>query len=310
MAGLWASFQPPASAGSFTPELMLLLTDGSVLIHDAGDGKGTKNWIRLTPDSRGSYPTGSWSSLLPMANARQFFSSAVLPDGRVYVMGGEYSDAGDGSGDTPLGEIFDPQTNMWSPMNKPAAFDWIKGDAPGAVLPDGRVLFGNLDTPRPPPSPPFSTAIWDPAADQWTVAGSGSGTLTTDTRQNSSCTEETWTLLPDGSVLTADVYGEPHTERYVPSIDEWVSTGKSPASLVITTLTDPTGANINVREIGPAILLPDGRVFAIGGTGQTALYTPPPVGSDPKTNPGTWAAWPGVPGRHPPERSMAHLDRG
>jgi hypothetical protein len=291
MAGSWASFQLPASVGSFTPELMLLLTDGSVLIHDAGDGTGGANWIRLTPDSRGNYPTGTWSSPVAMANTRQYFSSAVLRDGRVYVMGGEYCNAGDGSGDAPLGEIFDLQTNTWSPMSKPVAFDWIQGDAPGAVLPDGRVLFGNLDTP----SPPFSTAIWDPAANRWTVAGSGSGTLTTDTRQNSNCTEETWTLLPDGSVLTADVYGQPHTERYVPSIDEWVSTGTTPASLVITTITDPTGANINVYEIGPAILLPDGRVFAVGGTGQTALYMPPPAGRDPKTNPGTWAAGPAFP---------------
>jgi hypothetical protein len=277
--------------GSFTPELMLLLTDGSVLIHDAGDGTGTSNWIRLTPDSGGNYPTGAWSSLLPMAHTRQYFSSAVLRDGRVYVMGGEYSNAGDGSGDTPFGEIFDPQTNTWSAMNKPAAFDWIQGDAPGAVLPDGRVLFGNLDTP----SPPFSTAIWDPGTGDWAVAGSGSGTRTTDTRQNSSCTEETWTLLPDGSVLTADVYGQPHTERYVPSIDEWVSAGRTPASLVITTITDPSGASINVSEIGPAILLPDGRVFVIGGTGQTALYTPAPAGSGPKTNPGIWAAGPAFP---------------
>jgi hypothetical protein len=288
MAGSWASFQPPHSVGSFTPGLMLLLTDGSVLIHDAGDGHGNNNWIRLTPDSTGHYPTGTWSSLLPMANSRQYFSSAVLRDGRVYVMGGEDSNAG---ADTPLGEIFDPQTSTWTPMNKPAAFDWIQGDAPGAVLPDGRVLFGNLDTP----SPPFSTAIWDPVTDDWNVAGSGSGTLTTDTRQNSNCTEETWTLLPDGSVLTADVYGQPHTERYVPSIDEWVPAGTSPTSLVIATITDPAGVNINVCEIGPAILLPDGRVFAIGGTGQTALYTPPPAGSDPRTNPGTWAAGPPFP---------------
>jgi hypothetical membrane protein len=289
--GSWASFQPPKSAGSFTPELMLLLTDGSVLIHDAGDGTGTSNWIRLTPDSSGSYPTGRWSSLLPMSNTRQYFSSAVLRDGRVYVMGGEYSNAGDGSGDTPLGEIFDPQINTWCPMQKPTAFGWIQGDAPAAVLPDGRVLFGNLDSP----SPPFSTAIWDPVTGDWTVAGSGAGTLATDTRQNSSCTEETWTLLPDGSVLTANVYGEPRTERYVPSIDEWVSAGTPPVILVITRITDPTGVNINVSEIGPAILLPDGRVFAIGGTGQTALYTPPPAGSDPKTNPGTWAAGPPFP---------------
>ena len=49
-----------------------------------------------------------------------------------------------------------------------------------------------------------------------------------------------------------------------------------------------------VPEIGPAILLPDGRVFAIGATGATALYTPDP---DP-TIAGTWAGGPSLVDAH------------
>jgi hypothetical protein len=40
-------------------------------------------------------------------------------------------------------------------------------------------------------------------------------------------------------------------------------------------------------ELGPALLLPDGRVFQIGAEGHTALYNP-------STN--TWTAGPTVPG--------------
>ena len=69
-----------------------------------------------------------------MVNTRQFFASGVLRDGHVFVIGGEDSDAGD---DTPLGEIFDPLTNTRSPLNKPASFDWIQGDAVSCILPDG-----------------------------------------------------------------------------------------------------------------------------------------------------------------------------
>jgi hypothetical protein len=203
VGGSWSSFSPPSSAGSFAPETMLLLTDGSVLMHSAAGGSsnysGSNQWIRLTPDSKGNYPTGTWSALLTMSNTRQFFSSAVLPDGRVYVMGGEYTDANGAGRDGSLGEIFDPHTNLWSPMSKPDSFGWIQGDASGAVLADGRVLLGNLQTT----SPPFTTALWDPVTDDWTVAGSAFGTLITDTK-NSNCNEETWTLLPDGSVLTVD----------------------------------------------------------------------------------------------------------
>ena len=283
MGGSWVAFAAPSWVGSFSYDTMLLLTDGSVLIHDAYQA----DWLRLTPDGHGSYPTGSWSPKLQMANSRQFFSSGVLRDGRVYVIGGEYSSAG---GDTPLGEIFDPGTNTWGPLVKPPEFDFIDADAAGAVLADGRVLLGDKNTA----SPPFKTALWDPATGEWTVAGSAFGTRTTDTK-NSICNEETWTLLPDGSVLTVNTFDEPHTERYIPSLDEWVSTGTTPSVLPLTTITDPTGATVGIFEIGPAIVLPDGRVFAIGGTGQTALYTPPPAGSDPRTTPGTWALGPAFP---------------
>src|SRR5439155_8990351 len=44
-------------------------------------------------------------------------------------------------------------------------------------------------------------------------------------------------------------------------------------------------------EIGPAFLLPDGRVFAIGATAHTALYTPPATATDP----GNWVAGPDYP---------------
>lgn len=60
-----------------------------------------------------------------MANTRQYFASGLLKDGRWWVVGGEYSDAG---GDTPLGEIFNPTTNTWSKMNKDPNFNWIQGD--------------------------------------------------------------------------------------------------------------------------------------------------------------------------------------
>ena len=282
MGGTWgtAVFTPE---GSFSCDTMLLLTDGSVLVHDAS----SVNWLRLTPDAQGKYETGRWSGLLPMANTRDAFASGVMQDGRVYVVGGEHSDAGH---DTPLGEIFDPAQNTWGPLVKPADFDYIQGDAPSCVLANGNALFGNLQAW----SPPFKTALWDPLSDSWKYAGSGFGTLTQDTKA-ADCDEETWNLLPDGSVLTVNTNNPPHAERYIPSIDEWVSAGTTPNSLVLYLITDPTGLEVSVDEIGPAILLPDGRLFAIGGTGQTALYTPPPAGSDPKMTPGTWLPGPSFP---------------
>ena len=58
--------------------------------------------------------------------------------------------------------------------------------------------------------------------------------------------EEGFTLLPDGSVLTVDVPNGTHAERYFPQTDTWTSAGNTVAPLAAFT------------EIGPQVLRPDG----------------------------------------------------
>src|SRR5271165_2668576 len=69
-------------------ELMLLLSDGSVMAANQGNSIG-KAWYRLTPDRHGSYVNGTWSTLASMHDTRLYYSSQVLRDGRVFVAGGE-----------------------------------------------------------------------------------------------------------------------------------------------------------------------------------------------------------------------------
>ena len=76
--------------------------------------------------------------------------------------------------------------------------------------------------------------------------------------------EETWTLLPDGSVITVSCANHPHAERYIPSTGSWISAGSTPVELV----------QASSIEIGPAVLLPDGRVFTVGATGRTEPTDP------------------------------------
>ena len=221
-----------------------------------------------------------------MANNRQFFASGVLKDGRVFICGGEYSSAG---GDTPLGEIFDPLTDTWSTLVKPSGFSWVNGDVSACILADGRVLMGALSSSR--------TALWDPALGTWIEAGLAFNTLATTTKVGVN-DEETWTLMANGGVLTVDISASPVAEQYDPATDRWSIADQSPStltqSLALISLNDTTvnpPRPINIGEIGPAILLPDKRVFAIGATGHTALYTP---GADAST-PGTWARGPDLP---------------
>jgi hypothetical protein len=93
--------------------------------------------------------------------------------------------------------------------------------------------------------------------------------------------EESWTLLPDGTVLTVSCANHPNAEKYLPSLDQWVSAGVTPVELV----------QASSIEIGPSVLMPDGRVFCVGATGHTALYTPPVNPADL----GIWTAGPDFP---------------
>jgi len=252
MPGTW---KPLKNQPTFGASTMLLLTDGTIMVQE----EAGKNWWRLSPDAKGDYINGSWSPLSPMKNTREYFASAVLSDGRVFVAGGEYSDGG---GDLKAAEIYDPVWDMWTSLPTPAGWTNI-GDAPCCVLPDGRLLLGNIFTNE--------TSIYDPVSNTWTAAA----------HKHDTSSEETWTLLPDETILNVECNNHPQTEKYLAAADKWVNSGATPSDLV----------QASSIEVGPAILLPDGRVFAVGATGHTALYTPPPLASQP----GTWSAGPDIP---------------
>ena len=252
MPGTWIKLNTAPGFGAST---MLLLTDGSVMCQESGGVR----WSKLTPDDSGSYINGTWTPLAPMLNTRLYYASAVLRDGRVIVCGGEYSNAGS---ETNKCEIYDPVTDTWTALAPPAGWTNI-GDAAACLLPDGRLIMGYYQGVK--------TAIYDPIAGSWS-AGPDKG---------DSASEETWTLLPDGTVLTVQCSNTPFAEKYLPSSNKWVKAGTLVANLVET-------ASL---EIGPAVALPDGRAFCVGATNHTAIYTPP---ANPSQQ-GTWAAGPDFP---------------
>ena len=238
----------------FPTSTMLLLTDGRVICQE----DGSANWSALTPDAHGSYAGGTWSPIAPMSIWRRYYASAVLASGKVLVGGGEDAP----SGDTNVCEIYDPVQDSWTPVTPPTGWANI-GDAPCAVLPDGRVLVGDINSTR--------TVIYDPVADAWFGTGA----------KGDRSSEETWTLLRDGSVLTVEcnpTYPKA-SQRYLPASGAWVNAGSTQVDLV---------AHAFSTEIGPAILLEDGRVIAFGGTGHTAIYAP-------DHGAGVWSAGPDFP---------------
>jgi len=58
VTGTWTTFAvPDSSTGTFTADIMLLLTDGSVLVHNGFTSAlaNASQWLRLTPDNAGKY---------------------------------------------------------------------------------------------------------------------------------------------------------------------------------------------------------------------------------------------------------------
>src|ERR1700722_3968815 len=121
----------------------LLLTAGSVIVQDAG----CQDWWRLTPDNTGSYANGTWTQIasLPSGYAPLYHSSAVLPDGRVIIEGGEYNFFNPVR--TNMGAIYDPVVDAWKPVNPPTGWTLI-GDASSVVLANGTYMQANCCTPQ------------------------------------------------------------------------------------------------------------------------------------------------------------------
>jgi protocatechuate 3,4-dioxygenase beta subunit len=259
LTGTWtplANLAPsPDSIGT-----MMLLSDGTVL---AEGGNVDNTWYGLTPDASGSYLNGTWTTRATMHVSRLYFGSNILTDGRAFVVGGEYSSDG---GFSRTGEIYDPLADTWT---NTANFPQSEfGDDPTILLPDGRVLAGYVSGPQ--------TYIYNPATNAWSQAGTK--------LRNDQSDEETWVKLPDDSILSYDIFasvdtGVGHAQRYVPATNTWVdASAGAPSNL----------SSVAVGyEMGPALLLPDGRVFQIGATGHTAFYNP---ATD------SWSAGPDIPG--------------
>ncbi|HSZ28387.1 MAG TPA: kelch repeat-containing protein [Pseudonocardiaceae bacterium] len=244
----WTAVPTPFDADS-----MLLLTDGSVMVQQTE----TTNWWRLTPNDKGNYYDGTWSQLATMPNgyAPTYYASAVLPDGRVIVEGGEYNSGQET--DTTQGAIYNPVTNTWTPVSPPSGSGWtLIGDAPSAVLANGTFMLGSCCS--------SSDALLNESTLTWTATGTG-GAFNN---------EDGWSLLPDGDVLTVVASSSDSTQIYSPGTGAWTSAGNLPVPL-------SSGA-----EVGPQLLLPDGDVFAAGANGDSDIYD---------TGTGTWSAGPTFP---------------
>lgn len=254
-------------SGAF-PGHMLLLSDGTVMVQNIQ----ANNWYLLSPDSTGGYTNGGWSTLASMHQNRYYYSSDVLTDGRVFIAGGEYGNGG------AQAEIYDPLANSWTQINPPTSL--LDPSQPSPALASGNQAFidsesvvvanGTVLVAPVGPNVDDGTLIYDPYANSWSE-----GPLTQSIYQD----ESSWVKLPDASILTVDPNAKT-TERYIPSNNSWIPDQSTGVQLW----------DLSNQEIGASLLLTNGNVFCLGGSGKTAIYTP--SGS---TSKGSWAPGPDIP---------------
>ncbi len=289
-ASPWTPLQNPPPFG--TPGTMLLESNGTVLVHNEPDNNttgGTNEWWSLTPSANGSYIDGTWSQIasMPADYTPLYFASAILPDGRMIVEGGEY--IGENAVWSNEGAIYDPVTNSWASVSPPPGWTNI-GDAASDVLPDGTfMLQQSCQTCLTNPDLSVADALLNAKSLTWTVIP-GTG-------KNDPNDEEGWTLEPSGQLLTLDTWVPPQTQLYNPGSQTWSFAGN----------TAVNGNPVNpspVVEIGPQVGMPGGNTLVVGaGTStqepptacttdaptQTALYQDQPGTA------GTWTAGPEIP---------------
>ncbi len=260
-------FEPPFPT-AYNP---LLMTSGELFVLNVNGPPYTGQAWKLTPDIYGSYENGTWTELasLPDGYAPLYCASAVLADGRIILLGGEYNGPDFDKTYTNMGAIYDPVGDFWTPIFGPSFFSFYDnspgnpfGDSPSTILEDGSFMAGNLFNKQ--------AAILDPETLTWRETG-------TETKHDFFL-EAGLILLPSGKVLTKDSFGgwfeypelfkqvpfpeNALAEIYDPKKDTWSSAGYSPVNLQI----------LGFEELGATLLRPDGTVVLLGSTENIAIY--------------------------------------
>jgi hypothetical protein len=265
-------------------DLALQLPNGDLMVHGSGtttseEDEPSADWYEITPDDTGSYVNGTWTTLASMNAARMDFSTDVLPNGQVLVVGGEFASDGKvtinnvkqysdsvelftpayAPGGSGSWEIMAPDPHVYNKIVIPGYGSFtgsLAGAQPSEVLPDGNVLVGDIFD--------NGTEIYDPSLNSWKP---GPNKVYNDQSAN-----ESWVKLPNGDILTYDIYAsiaanDGKAELYNPTTNEWSDASDGNLRLLTSTSTGDT--------IGPGLLLPSsGEAFFAGGNGRVELYNP------------------------------------
>ena len=228
---------PPSSGTAQGCHIPTLLSDGRLLLAGGSAGGNPQDPVLRTVKLY-QRVTNNWTLLTPMNIGRWYPGIVRLPDERLMILGGELDTSGFGRTDTC--EIYNPATNLWTLTG---SFDLPTEIPPTVVLRTGEI-FKSWRYPE----------LYSLASGQWRPAG----TMIQPRKgaaEGGHCDHEI-VHLPDGRVMAVGVdaistnANTRFCEFYDPVANSW-SLGPTPQHL---------------RTQPEALLLPDGKVLAYGGT--------------------------------------------
>jgi hypothetical protein len=234
-----------------------VLPDGRVFIaggHDPNTGK-KQDAIGVVECDVFDPVSRTWTRVAPMKQKRWYPTSVGLENGRVLIFGGT---ASPGVSSTTV-EEYDPATNTMRTL--PSTANKSVGQYPRLfLLANGKVLNGG---------PAATSTLFDPATNRWAnVSGMISGK-----RSHGAVA-----LLPGAMQIVTAGGGSPVRTAELLDMSQATPRWRS------------TGSLTYARMLSEPVVLPDGKVFVIGG-GAAFKYTRPvkiPEMYDPAT--GTWTA--------------------
>jgi hypothetical protein len=238
-AQTWTPVQGVPNIGANDP---LLLTDGTVMMQNAS----STDWYKLTPDKKGNYAAGTWTKLASTTKwAPLYFASQVMSNGRVFAMGGEYN-YGNGVWDNQ-GAVYDPDADTWTTVLAPSGWTHM-GDTASVNLPNGLVFVAD----------PLSSQIaaFNPSTNSFQMPY-GQSSLFYDN-------EAGVTLMPNGNIFLVDCWDAQQAETFNTSTLQWSMLPKMPYNVV----------DLKDAEIGPALVMYNGKIFQFGGNGSNVIYDP------------------------------------
>jgi N-acetylneuraminic acid mutarotase len=239
-----------------------LLANGKVLVAggDAFTERTSDHTISFSGSTAELYDpaTGAWTPTGSPIVPRLGHAAALLPNGKVLVVGGDVALASPPSGIYRMGgtaELYDPDSGTWS---RTGSLHTPRGGFALASLADGSILiaagYDDFDNSLD------STEIYDPATGEWRDSGNLGAPRMMPTA----------TLLADGRVLVTGGWSDDvlqlalsSTELYDPASGKWTS----------------SAAMSEVRIFHTATRLADGTVLVAGGyrsnpPGGSGYYIP------------------------------------